>query len=112
MRGVEERMRPLIAGNRNATSITARAMPWWQRRRTPTAGEITEMHAHFRQCVMARLGAGGRLVRILYGGSVTASNARDILSLPEGGGALVGGARLKAADFEGIIRAVPVTEQR
>jgi triosephosphate isomerase (TIM) len=38
---------------------------------------------------------------------VKPSNARDILSLPEVGGALVGGASLKAADFEAIIGAVP-----
>ncbi len=80
--------------------------------RTPTSEEIAEMHAHIRQCVTARLGAVGRSVRILYGGSVTPSNARDILSLPEVGGALVGGASLEAADFEGIIRAVAVPEQR
>ncbi len=80
--------------------------------RTPTPGEIAEMHAHIRQCVVARLGTAGRSVRILYGGSVNPSNARDILSLPEVGGALVGGASLKAADFEGILRAAPVPEQR
>ncbi|MEO8879097.1 MAG: triose-phosphate isomerase [Gemmatimonadaceae bacterium] len=80
--------------------------------RTPTSEEIAEMHAHIRECVIARLGVGGRSVRILYGGSVDPANARDILSLPEVGGALVGGASLKAADFEGIIRAVAVPEQR
>ena len=80
--------------------------------RTPTSEEITEMHAHIRQCVMARLGAVGRSVRILYGGSVNSSNAREILSLQEVGGALVGGASLKAADFEGILGAVAVPAQR
>ena len=65
------------------------------------------MHAHIRQCLAARLGTEGKEVRILYGGSVKPSNARDILALPEVGGALVGGASLKAADFEAIIRAVP-----
>ncbi|MEO6210559.1 MAG: triose-phosphate isomerase [Gemmatimonadaceae bacterium] len=79
--------------------------------RTPTSEEIVEMHAYIRQCVAARLGAGGRSVRILYGGSVNSSNARDILSLPEVGGALVGGASLEAVDFEGIIRAVALPGQ-
>jgi len=73
----------------------------------PTAGEIAEMHSHIRQCLAARLGEQGKEMRILYGGSVKPSNAREILALPEVGGALVGGASLKAADFEGIIWAVP-----
>jgi triosephosphate isomerase (TIM) len=72
----------------------------------PTSEEIAEMHAHIRQCLAVRLGTAGKEVRILYGGSVKPSNARDILALPEVGGALVGGASLKAADFEGIFRAV------
>ena len=64
------------------------------------------MHAHIRQCLAARLGVEGKTVRILYGGSVKPSNARDILALPEVGGALVGGASLKAVDFEAIFRTV------
>lgn len=79
---------------------------------TPTPGEIAEMHAHIRQCLATRLGTDGRSVRILYGGSVNPSNARDILSLPEVGGALVGGASLKAVDFEGILRAAGTLEPR
>jgi triosephosphate isomerase len=74
---------------------------------TPTAAEIVEMHVHIRRCLTARLGAEGRDVRILYGGSVNPDNAREILALPEIGGALVGGASLKAKDFEAIFRAVP-----
>lgn len=74
--------------------------------RTPTPEEIAEMHAHIRQCLAARLGAHGQAVGILCGGSVTPSNARGILALPDVGGALVGGASLKAADFEAIVRAV------
>ncbi len=75
----------------------------------PTPGQITEVHAHIRKCLVARLGAEGQQVRILYGGSVKPSNARTILALPEVGGVLVGGASLKAADFESIFRAIPVT---
>jgi triosephosphate isomerase len=72
----------------------------------PTSEEIAEMHAHIRECLAVRLGTEGKDVRILYGGSVKPANARDILALPEVGGALVGGASLNAADFEGIFRAV------
>ncbi|MHB8731855.1 MAG: triose-phosphate isomerase [bacterium] len=75
--------------------------------RTPTSEEIAEVHAYIRQCLSARLGAEGNTVRIVYGGSVKPSNARGILALPDVGGVLVGGASLKAAEFEAIFRAVP-----
>lgn len=44
-------------------------------------------------------------VRILYGGSVNASNAAEFLQHPEIDGALVGGASLKSEDFVTIVRA-------
>jgi len=75
----------------------------------PTSKEIVEVHAHIRQCLTARFGKAGGKVRILYGGSVKPSNARQILALPEVGGALVGGASLDAADFEAIFRAASAT---
>ncbi len=74
----------------------------------PTPEQIIEVHAHIRECLAARLGTEGKKVRNLYGGSVKPSNARAILTLPEVGGVPVGGASLKAADFEAIFRAVPV----
>jgi triosephosphate isomerase len=72
---------------------------------TPTLEQIAEVHAAIRAAMVERLGEGGRAAPILYGGSVKPSNAADILSTTEVGGALVGGASLKAADFLGIIRA-------
>jgi triosephosphate isomerase len=72
----------------------------------PTQEEIIEVHAYIRKCLAAHLGTDGKKVRILYGGSVKPSNARRILALPEVGGVLVGGASLKAVDFEPIFRAV------
>jgi triosephosphate isomerase len=73
---------------------------------TPSPEQVTEMHTHIRHCLELRLGKEGRGVRILYGGSVNASNAREMLALPQVGGALIGGASLKARDFEGILHAV------
>jgi triosephosphate isomerase len=67
---------------------------------TPTQDEIARMHAFIRH----RVGEG---VRILYGGSVKASNAAEILKIPNVDGALVGGASLIADDFAAIIRAAP-----
>ncbi|MNJ38829.1 Triosephosphate isomerase [compost metagenome] len=72
---------------------------------TPTLDQIEEVHAAVRAAMVARLGEGGRAAPILYGGSVKPSNAAEILAVPEVGGALVGGASLKADDFLGIIRA-------
>jgi triosephosphate isomerase len=54
---------------------------------------------------MRRLGAAGAHMRILYGGSVKPSNARELLSAANVNGALVGGASLKADDFMAIVRA-------
>ncbi|MEK7354649.1 MAG: triose-phosphate isomerase, partial [Chloroflexota bacterium] len=45
-----------------------------------------------------------RDMRILYGGSVNAANATELMKQPEIDGALVGGASLKAADFLSIVR--------
>jgi triosephosphate isomerase len=44
-------------------------------------------------------------VNILYGGSVTAANAKELFAMPDINGGLVGGASLKAADFEIIAKA-------
>jgi triosephosphate isomerase len=44
-------------------------------------------------------------MRLLYGGSVKATNAPEIFAVPNVDGALVGGASLKAADFVPIVEA-------
>ena len=73
---------------------------------TPTTTQIEEMHRAIRATLVEQFGAGGRAAPILYGGSVKPSNAAEILRADEVGGALVGGASLKADDFLGIIRAI------
>ena len=77
--------------------------------KTPTEGDIRAMHAHIRSCLIARLGEEARGMRILYGGSVKADNAGDILNLAEVNGALVGGASLKCEEFHRIIASVKRT---
>jgi triosephosphate isomerase len=72
---------------------------------TPSSIEIEQIHAAIRGVLIHRFAAAGAAAPILYGGSVKPSNAAEILGLPEVGGALVGGASLKAVDFEAIIRA-------
>ena len=73
--------------------------------RIPTCSQIAEMHGAIRARLVARYGAAGGRIRILYGGSVKASNACEIFSIPDVDGALVGGASLKADDFVPIIAA-------
>ncbi len=73
---------------------------------TPTLEQIEEVHRAVREAMVERLGETARSAPILYGGSVKPSNAAEILKTPEVGGALVGGASLKAEDFLGIIRAI------
>ena len=76
----------------------------------PTANQIAEVHRHIRKRLMEIAGDAGAGIRILYGGSVTADNAHDILELDEVGGVLIGGASLSASDFDAVLRRVP--EQR
>lgn len=72
---------------------------------TPTAGDVAEVHAAIREALSKRFGGEGSRMRILYGGSVKASNAGELMAVANVNGALVGGASLKAADFLGIIAA-------
>ncbi|WP_170569993.1 triose-phosphate isomerase [Ruegeria atlantica] len=75
--------------------------------KVPTLNEIGEVHDFIRARLERRFGEGvGRSVRLLYGGSVKPSNAKDIFDVSNVDGALVGGASLKAQDFSGIIDAL------
>jgi triosephosphate isomerase len=69
---------------------------------TPTPGDVAEMHGHIRQRVVSRFGERGQGIRILYGGSVKPSNAKELMSVADVDGALVGGASLKADEFLAI----------
>src|SRR4051812_38589953 len=70
-----------------------------------TPADVAEMHAAIRAALVARYGDRGARVRILYGGSVKAENARELLAVADVDGALVGGASLTAAQFVPIVEA-------
>ena len=71
----------------------------------PTVLNSAWMAEVIRATVADRLSsAAAEAVRILYGGSVNAANAREIFAVADVDGGLVGGASLKADDFMGIIR--------
>jgi triosephosphate isomerase len=69
----------------------------------PTAAYVAQCHIAIRELLGELYGAAGGRMRILYGGSVKPSNARELLRLPNVDGALVGGASLKAAEFLAIV---------
>jgi len=73
--------------------------------KVPVTADIAEMHAALRRTLVEALGTEGEGVRILYGGSVKASNAAEIFAVSDVDGALVGGASLKSADFLPIVEA-------
>jgi triosephosphate isomerase len=72
--------------------------------RTATPAQAQQVHALLRAQLQAATGHGAR-VRILYGGSVKADNAKALFAMPDIDGALVGGASLKADEFIAICRA-------
>jgi triosephosphate isomerase (TIM) len=74
---------------------------------TPTAGDVEQIHQFIRELLIARFKGEGARIRILYGGSVKPSNARELMAVANVNGALVGGASLKAADFLAIASGCP-----
>jgi triosephosphate isomerase len=70
-----------------------------------TPADVAAMHAFIRGALEARYGDAGHRIRILYGGSVKADNAAELLATDNVDGALVGGASLTAKDFVPIIEA-------
>ena len=69
---------------------------------TPTSGDVEQIHKFIRELLIARFNGEGTRMRILYGGSVKPSNARELMAIANVNGALIGGASLKAADFLAI----------
>lgn len=73
--------------------------------RVAAVEDVVAMHRAVRARLIAAYGDNGAKVRILYGGSVNAENAADLLAAEGVGGALVGGASLTADAFLPIIAA-------
>ena len=73
--------------------------------RTATPDQAQAVHAHIREGVASEHPGVAEAVRILYGGSVKASNAAELLAMPDIDGGLIGGASLIDGDFMAICRA-------
>ena len=73
--------------------------------KTASAAQAQEVHAFIRKVIAGMHGDPvARRVRIQYGGSVKASNARELMGQPDIDGALVGGASLDAKGFVDLIK--------
>ena len=75
--------------------------------KTASSAQAQEIHAYIRSCFASKYGeVVANEISILYGGSVKASNAKEIFSQPDVDGGLVGGASLVATEFTAIINAL------
>lgn len=73
--------------------------------RTASPEQAQEIHVYLRSQIATHNAKLAGLIQILYGGSVKGANARELLNMADIDGALVGGASLKASDFQEIIAA-------
>ncbi len=89
----------------NADNIVVAYEPVWAigTGLVPTLEDVAEMHDNIRDLLKGMFERDGDKMRILYGGSVKSANAKELMSVPNVNGALVGGASLKADDFFGIV---------
>ena len=73
--------------------------------RTATADDAEAMCAYVRKRIVNRYGeATGAAVRVLYGGSMNASNAKELMARPNIDGGLIGGASLVPSDFVKVVK--------
>ena len=73
--------------------------------KTATPEQAQAVHAHIRGRVASDQSEVAEELRILYGGSVKASNAAELFAMPDIDGGLIGGASLIAAEFLAICQA-------
>ncbi|MBU6268071.1 MAG: triose-phosphate isomerase [Sphingomonadales bacterium] len=97
----------LPRGENAAASLAVAYEPVWAigTGRVPSVEDVGAMHRAVRAKLVEIYGDAGGGVRILYGGSVNAGNASELLGADEVSGALVGGASLTAEGFSAIIAA-------
>lgn len=106
---VKKQLRESVPPASTASTLVIAYEPVWAigTGKTPSISDVAEVHAFIRAELGKILGEGEAAgVRLLYGGSVKASNARELMAVPHVDGALVGGASLIAADFLGIAAAI------
>lgn len=97
----------LPVGEGVAARVTVAYEPVWAigTGRVPSVGDVGAIHRAIRARLETIYGPDGAGISILYGGSVNAGNASELLAADEVGGALVGGASLQAESFLAIVLA-------
>jgi triosephosphate isomerase len=103
---LETQLKGSVPTRATAATLVVAYEPVWAigTGKTPTVAEVASAHAHIRG-VLGGLVPDAGAVRLLYGGSVKASNAGELLAAGDVDGALVGGASLKADEFLAIAKA-------
>ncbi len=105
---VGSQLRTALAGIDTAKPLYLAYEPVWAigTGETATPAQAQDVHAFIRAQLAELFGVEFSVrVPILYGGSVKASNADELLSQADIDGALVGGASLEVSDFAGILEA-------
>ena len=102
---VGKQLRGSLPAKSKAANIIVAYEPVWAigSGLTPSPQQVAEVHKSIRRALVRRFGGQGANMRVLYGGSVNAANAGELLAIENVNGALVGGASLKAKNFMGII---------
>ena len=107
---VEEQIRGSLAGitAEQFENVVVAYEPVWAigTGKTATSEQAQEVHAFIRGIIRDMVGEkAAKGLRIQYGGSMKASNAKELLSQPDIDGGLIGGAALDARSFIDIVKA-------
>jgi triosephosphate isomerase len=94
---VEEQLKAALSEHTSGKKIMIAYEPVWAigTGKVATLDEINDVHNFIRKNLVSIIGADGQAVPVLYGGSVNPQNAKDIESVKEVNGFLIGGASLK-----------------
>jgi triosephosphate isomerase len=103
---LETQLKGSVPSGATAAKLVVAYEPVWAigTGKTPTTAEVAAAHAHIRK-VLGGLVPDAAGVRLLYGGSMKASNAAELLAAGDVDGGLIGGASLKADEFLAIAKA-------
>jgi triosephosphate isomerase len=102
---VERQLLESVPKNANAENAVIAYEPVWAigTGKTPSSDDTKQMHNFIRKLLIKHYN-GGENMRILYGGSMNSANAKDLLSMPNIDGGLIGSASLKVDDFLSVAK--------